>query len=85
MNDQKLLYTAGHNVIIYSIDESTQLMLPGSENVEKISSIAVSKSSKYVAVCEKANRALCTIYELDTYRKKKVLPDPDIPVTDYEA
>ena len=85
MNDHKLLYTAGHNIIIYSTDEKNQVFLAGSENVEKISCIAVSKSSKYVAVCEKAHRAICTIYETDTYRKKKVLPDPDITVTDYEA
>ena len=64
IDEHKLLYTAGHNVVVYSTDEKNQYFLPGRENTEKITAIAVSRSKKYLAVCEKANRAVCTIYDI---------------------
>ena len=85
VDEHKLLYTAGHNVVVYSMDEKNQYFLQGSENVEKISTIAVSKSKKYLAVCEKSRWATCTIYDIHSQKKKKQLPDPDIDCEDYKA
>ena len=45
----------------------------------------MSKSKKYLAICEKAEHATCTIYDIHSQKKKKVLPDQDIACTDYEA
>lgn len=85
VDENKLLYTAGHNIVVYSTDEKNQYFLQGSEGVEKISTIAVSKSKKYLAVCEKGPWAMCTIYDIHSQKKKKQLPDPDIPCEDYKA
>ena len=85
IDEHKLLYTAGHNIVVYSTDEKNQYFLQGQEGTEKITTIAVSKSKKYLAVCEKANRAMCTIYDIHSQKKRKTLPDPDIDCTDYQS
>ena len=43
VDEHKILYTAGHNVVVYSTEEKNQYFLAGSEDVEKITCIAVSK------------------------------------------
>ena len=40
------------------------LNLAGVEGSEGISSITVSPSKKYVAICEKAERALCMVWDI---------------------
>jgi hypothetical protein len=45
----------------------------------------VSKDKKYVAVCEKSSLAMCTIYDIHSQKKVKVLPDQDLKCTDFEA
>jgi len=54
VDEHKILYTAGHNIVVYSTEEKNQYFLQGSENVEKITNIAVSKSKKFLAICEKS-------------------------------
>lgn len=56
VDGKKLLYVAGHNVIIYNEDK-TQYFIPGSEGTEGINTVAVSQSGKYLAICEKNHRA----------------------------
>jgi len=89
IDEHKLLYVAGHNVVLNSTDDtSTQRFLPGSEDVEKITCIAVSPEKKWVAVCEKAcngRQAKCVIYDIHAEQKKGVLPDPDVVTTEYES
>ena len=40
VDEHKILYTAGHNIVVYSTEEKNQYFLQGSENVEKITNIA---------------------------------------------
>lgn len=43
IDEKKLLYVAGHNAIVYNIDDPTNMQfVPGSENTECINHIAVS-------------------------------------------
>ena len=69
LDEHKLLYTAGHNAVVYSNEsmnasDSTQYFLPGLEKTDKITAVGVSKSKKFLAICEKTDRALCTIYDV---------------------
>ena len=77
IEDKKLLYVAGHNVIIYSPEETSQYFIPGSEGTEGINHIAISTANpkKFLAICERAQRAQVTIYNLQTRKKQKVIPD----------
>ena len=61
-NDRKLLYVAGHNVVIYSLDDQTQNFIQGAEMVESITAIAVApfvnhQRSPLVAICEKGAKS----------------------------
>jgi hypothetical protein len=85
IDEHKLLYVAGHNVVVYSTDEKNQYFLEGSENVEKITAIAVSRSNRHLAICERAEKARCVIYDIHTQKHKVTLPDQDIDCHDYES
>ena len=85
VDEHKLLYVAGHNACVYSTDEKNQYFLEGSENVEKITAVAVSPSNRFVAICQRAEKAKCIIYDIHTQKLKQTLPDQDIDTDDYEA
>lgn len=51
--DNTLLYVAGHNVVMYKLDEKEQYFMPGSPDTEAITHVSISKSKQYIAVCER--------------------------------
>ena len=55
----------------------------GVEGTEGITSIVVSPAKKYVAICEKAERALCTVYDLNTLKRKKTLTSSDYQAKEF--
>ena len=63
----------------------TNSYIIGQEGTECITCIAVSASKKYLAVCERTNKALCTIYDINSQKKKKTLPDPDVECKDFQS
>ena len=76
--EKKLIYVAGHNIIVYNTDEQTQQFIPGSENAEEINYITLSPSGRYLAYCERAEpRAQVTVYEIANRKKRKTLPEPE--------
>jgi hypothetical protein len=85
IDEKKLLYVAGHNVIIFNPEEGTQYFIPGSENVEAINFITISPAKKFLAICERGEtRAQVTIYNLQTRKRQKVIPEIDQEV-DYKT
>ena len=75
LDDQRVLYPSGHNIIIYNIDDKKQTYISGKikilliisigvEGSEGITALTVSQGKKYLAICEKAERAICTVYDL---------------------
>ena len=66
-------------------------ILIGIEGSEGITALAVSPSKKYLAVCEKAERAICTVYAstMDAksntlvFKKKKVLISVDYDAKEF--
>lgn len=80
IEEKKLLYVAGHNIVIYNPDERTQFFIPGTEGTDGINFITISHSNKYLAYCEKGlpgDRARCTIYDIVARKLKKIIPDQD--------
>ena len=45
----------------------------GIEGSESITALAVSPAKKYLAICEKSERAICSVYDLTTLKRRKVL------------
>lgn len=46
VDDKKVLYVAGHNVVVYTLDEKSQTFIPGTEGSEGINAIATSINDK---------------------------------------
>ena len=78
--EKKLVYVAGHNIVVYNLDECNQSFIPGSDNADMINFITLSPSGRYIAYCEKSNegRAQVTIYEIANRKKRKTLPEPEM-------
>jgi hypothetical protein len=53
IEEKKLVYVAGHNVIIYNVEENTQFFIPGSEGTECINFITLSPTNRFLAICER--------------------------------
>ena len=75
LDEQTVLYPAGHNVVIFNTEQKTQRFISGTEKTEGITAIAVSPNKKYVAVAERAaegEKALVTVFDLHTLKRRKV-------------
>lgn len=62
----------------YHIEQKAQKFIPGSPDSEGISSLAVSANRKYLAVAEKAEKAMITVFDLHTLKRRKVLTTTDV-------
>lgn len=77
VDDQVLLYAAGHSTVLHNLESGAQRFIGGSQDSECISAIAVSPSKKHVAVAERAEKGIVTIYDLQTLKRRKVLTAAD--------
>lgn len=81
VDEHRILYVAGNNVVVYSTEEQTQYFIRGKysfysnlhlslslgDNTDtKISCIAVSRSKRYLAICEENSPAVCTVFDVNT-------------------
>lgn len=73
VDETQLLYPAGHNTVLYSTDHKSQRLFPGTPDAEDIACLALSPNKRYLAVGERAERALCTIFDVPTGKRRKVL------------
>lgn len=75
LDEQTVLYPAGHNIVIFNAEQKIQKFIPGTDNTEGITAIAVSPNHKYVAVAEQAKegeKAMVTVFDLHTLKRRKV-------------
>lgn len=77
VDDQAVAYPAGHNLIVYSLDEKRQKFITATETTEGITAMALAPNRRFVAVAEKSNRGMVSIYDLKTLKKRKVLSSAD--------
>lgn len=76
--DGAVVFPAGHNIVLYSPDVRTQRLIPGTLESEGISAMAVSLNKKLLAVAERSDKAIITVYDLQTLKRRKVLVAPDV-------
>ena len=53
--------------------ENKQRYIPGIEGASGITFFCLSSCKRYLAVCERANQALCVIYDMVTLKRKRIL------------
>eukprot|EP00397_Hematodinium_sp_SG-2012_P002542 GEMP01002549.1.p1 GENE.GEMP01002549.1~~GEMP01002549.1.p1 ORF type:complete len:1215 (+),score=317.57 GEMP01002549.1:306-3950(+) len=73
VDETQLLYPAGHNTVLYNTEQKTQRLFPGTPDAESITCLALSPNKRYLAVGERAERAICTIFDVVTGKRRKVL------------
>ncbi|CEM35943.1 unnamed protein product [Vitrella brassicaformis CCMP3155] len=71
--ETQLIYPAGHNTVLYSIDHRTQKFFSGADETLGITAITISPSKRYVAVAERTETAIISIYDLVTAKKRRSL------------
>ena len=67
LDDNTVAYPCGHNVVIYFMAEKVQRFIPGIEGSQGITALALSASRKFLAVCEKGQNAICTVYAIGKF------------------
>jgi hypothetical protein len=77
VDEQNLLYVAGHNLVLYNIELRTQRFIGGSQDVDNMCAVAVAPSKKHVAVAERAEKGTVTVFDLQTLKRRKVLTSYD--------
>ena len=70
LDDNQVVYPAGHNIVVYHLEDRTQKAYPCIEGSEGITSMAISKNRRTLAVAEKSDKTpICTIYRVDDERQ----------------
>ena len=83
IDENLVVYPAGHNTVVYNTDTRTQKFIQGSEDTEGITAITLSPSRRYVAVAERAERAMVNVYDLHTLKRRKNLLTTDCASKEY--
>jgi len=68
---------------MFNTDERTQKYISGIEGSEGITSLALSPSKKFLAVCERAERAVCCVFDMTTMKRRKVLTSTEFSAQEF--
>ncbi len=91
LDETTILYSAGHNLVLYSLDTRQQRFIPltdvnGAFGRTEATAIAVSHSRRFIAVAERAaERAIISIFDLRTLKKRRILTCPDVRSREYTS
>ncbi|WIA38592.1 hypothetical protein OEZ86_001902 [Tetradesmus obliquus] len=77
-DDGSYLYPAGHNVVIVSPDGKSHKFVSGSPECEGITAIMLSPNKKLLAVAERAEKAVISVYDMQTLKRRKQLLAADV-------
>ena len=77
LDEQTVLYPAGHNTVLYNLENRTQRFLPGTEKTEEITAIAVSPNKKFAAVAEKSDKGTIAVFDLHSLKRRRLLTATD--------
>ncbi|KAG7387905.1 Cilia- and flagella-associated protein 57 [Phytophthora pseudosyringae] len=83
VDDQTVAYPAGHHVVVCSLDDKRQKFIAGTESSEGVTATALAPSRRFLAVAERSERALVSIFDLKTLKKRKVLSSADAAARSY--
>ena len=67
-----MVYPAGHNIVIYHLEDKNQKAFPCIEGTEGISSMAITHNRRTLAVAEKSDKTpIVTIYKIEDEKSDK--------------
>jgi hypothetical protein len=50
LEDHRIVYTAGHNVVVYNTEDKSQYFYSGSEGTKGITAISLSPLKRHIAI-----------------------------------
>ncbi|XRB08616.1 cilia- and flagella-associated protein 57 [Pycnococcus provasolii] len=77
LDENTVLYPAGHNTVIYHTETRTQKFIAGTPDADGITALALSPNRKFAAVAEKSEKGIITVFDLHTLKRRKVLTSPE--------
>ena len=77
------MFVAGHNVVLHTLESKQQRFIPGTVDSEGITALAIAPARRLLAVAEKAEKAMVTVYDLTTLKRRKVLLSTDAGSQEY--
>ena len=83
IDEHRVVYSAGHNIVIYSIEDRQMQFLPGLEGSLGITSVTLCPKHRFLAVAERAERAIIFVYDMGKQRKKRALVTSDCLSQEY--
>ncbi|GMF42028.1 unnamed protein product [Phytophthora fragariaefolia] len=83
VDDQTVAYPAGHQIVVCSLDDKRQKFIAGTEASEGVTATALAPSRRFLAVAERSERALVSIFDLKALKKRKVLSSADAQARSY--
>eukprot|EP00217_Crustomastix_stigmatica_P010708 CAMPEP_0183813298 /NCGR_PEP_ID=MMETSP0803_2-20130417/52843_1 /TAXON_ID=195967 /ORGANISM="Crustomastix stigmata, Strain CCMP3273" /LENGTH=1181 /DNA_ID=CAMNT_0026058151 /DNA_START=28 /DNA_END=3573 /DNA_ORIENTATION=- len=83
VDESTVVYPSGHNTVLYHVEQKMQKFIPGTADTEGITALALSSSRKFVAVAERAEKGMITVYDLHTLKRRKVLSTNDVGSKEY--
>lgn len=78
LEDGSYVYPAGHTVVIISADGKSHRFIPGSPECEGITAIMLSPNRKLLAVAERAEKTVVSVYDMQTLKRRKQLVAADV-------
>lgn len=76
--DGSYVYPSGHNVVFLAPDGRSQRFVQGTPDCEGVTAIALSPNRKLLAVAERAEKAIISIYDTQTLKRRKVLQATEV-------
>ena len=83
--EHTIVYPVGTNCVQYNVDQKSQKLIQCSVNGVGITAMAVTPNKRYVAIAEKGEKALVTVYDLHFHKKRKTLSYPESQTQEFTS
>eukprot|EP00241_Pyramimonas_parkeae_P007877 CAMPEP_0114261564 /NCGR_PEP_ID=MMETSP0058-20121206/21223_1 /TAXON_ID=36894 /ORGANISM="Pyramimonas parkeae, CCMP726" /LENGTH=181 /DNA_ID=CAMNT_0001377145 /DNA_START=26 /DNA_END=567 /DNA_ORIENTATION=+ len=83
VDESLVVYPSAASLVVYNTETKTQKFVPNTPDTEGITAVAIASNRKFLAVAEKADDAVITIYDLQTYKKRKTLQTKQVESQEY--
>ena len=72
VDENLIVYPVGQNVVLYNCETGLQRFMQGTEVGEGIRALTLSPSKRFVAVAEKTDQGIVSVFDINTLRRGSV-------------
>lgn len=85
LEENTIVYPVGTNCVLYNVDQKGQKLIQCSVTGVGITAMAVTPNKRYVAIAEKGEKPLVSVYDVNTYKKRKTLSYPESQTQEFSS